>query len=476
MKMHRTLLVLLACALGGTAGAGFDGDFTGATLRVDYYHTGTADQEHFAVHRIRIEGPWPGSRTQLIDTSNLGKYLVEVVDLGTNRLLYSRGLRQHLRRVGDDGRGTRGNLARDRGGRAGPRAAAPVPAAHSQAAAPTRASREVWSLTIDPASRFVDRRRNVERRPTSGNTMENGDPAVEGRPRDSGRRLHGRQRLEKKNSRPTSTPARAPMRCSPSSPSPRASGDFNVWADQHADRAAGHLAGPAPGVFRDTPLGARYNSFDSERYILTPRGSRPGATRPRPPYDFVLILVNERKYGGGGIFNLYSTAAMGSAFAPSTSSCTSSATTLPAWATSTTPRPWPTRTPRGPRRALGAQHHGAGDPERLKWRDLVGDDTPLPTPWVQGRLTSTEVTREFAGPSARAALQGARRRSGSRSCSAKSSELFTKMLGRRSLTPARSAPSRERCTNPDGLLPPRPPTASCSPVMTSASAQSATAP
>ena len=89
--MRRTILVGLACCVGWTAGAGFDDDFTGATLRVDYLHTGTASEEHFALHRMRIEGAWPGSRTQLIDGSNLGKYLVEVVDLKSNRVLYTRG-------------------------------------------------------------------------------------------------------------------------------------------------------------------------------------------------------------------------------------------------------------------------------------------------------------------------------------------------------------------------------------------------
>ena len=64
---------------------------TGQTLRVDYVHTGVATEEHFALERLRIEGEWPGSRTQTIDTTNRGKYLVELVDLATNRLLYTRG-------------------------------------------------------------------------------------------------------------------------------------------------------------------------------------------------------------------------------------------------------------------------------------------------------------------------------------------------------------------------------------------------
>ena len=40
---------------------------------------------------VIAEGEWPGSRTQLIDTTGFGKYLLEVIDPSSNRVLYSRG-------------------------------------------------------------------------------------------------------------------------------------------------------------------------------------------------------------------------------------------------------------------------------------------------------------------------------------------------------------------------------------------------
>ena len=82
------LAVLLAVA---PAGGAFDDDFTGATLRLDLYHLGTGDEERYTLDRARIEGPWPGSRTQLLDPTNLGESLVEVVDAASNRVLYTRG-------------------------------------------------------------------------------------------------------------------------------------------------------------------------------------------------------------------------------------------------------------------------------------------------------------------------------------------------------------------------------------------------
>ena len=65
--------------------------FTGDTMRVDYLQTGGRGIEAVALDHIVNDGPWPGSRTDLLDGTNLGKYLFEVIDRGTNRLIYSRG-------------------------------------------------------------------------------------------------------------------------------------------------------------------------------------------------------------------------------------------------------------------------------------------------------------------------------------------------------------------------------------------------
>src|SRR5262249_53225822 len=63
-----------------------------STMRLDYYHTGNASQEMFSLDRVVIEPlPWPGNPQKNIDETNLGKYLFEVRDRTTNRLLYSRG-------------------------------------------------------------------------------------------------------------------------------------------------------------------------------------------------------------------------------------------------------------------------------------------------------------------------------------------------------------------------------------------------
>ncbi len=66
-------------------------DFT-RTMRVDYVHTGgPTSGETMALDRVVNDGAWAGSRTQLVDGSNLGKYFFEVREPASGRVLYSRG-------------------------------------------------------------------------------------------------------------------------------------------------------------------------------------------------------------------------------------------------------------------------------------------------------------------------------------------------------------------------------------------------
>jgi hypothetical protein len=101
------VFALAALSSGSSAqqpARGFDGFFADKTMRVDYFHSGGVGQEIVALERIVSDGPWPGSRTRLVDDTNLGKYLFEVIDRATNTVIYSRALRIDLRRMGNDPR------------------------------------------------------------------------------------------------------------------------------------------------------------------------------------------------------------------------------------------------------------------------------------------------------------------------------------------------------------------------------------
>ncbi len=365
-------LTLSLITLALPASAEFSDWFTGQTLRVDYVHTGISTEEHFALERLRIEGEWPGSREQLLDETNRGKYLVELVDRARNRMLYSRGFASIYGEWETTGEARRGFW------RAIPEAVRiPEPKGPAQLRLRKRQSdqtfREVWTLPIDPGSRFVDR---AAAAPSDVIDIHiGGTPATK-----VDLVILGDGYLASQRSKFEADAKRAADALFAEQPFKRRRADFNVRAVFTAADQEG-VSRPRSGIFRESPLAARYNSFDSERYVLTLDDRRWRDAAAAVPYEFTLILVNERKYGGGGIFGLYSTAAADSGFADYLvvhefghhfAGLGDEYYTSPvAYEEFTAARtePWePNIT-------------ALLDPDRLKWATFMQGQTPLPTPW-----------------------------------------------------------------------------------------------
>ncbi|HEX8180042.1 MAG TPA: IgA Peptidase M64 [Pyrinomonadaceae bacterium] len=358
-----TLLMLTAAAHASAATQ---------TMRVDYYHTGNATQEMFSVDRVRIEPlPWPGDPAQTADESNLGKYLFEVRDERSDRLLYARGFASVYGEweTTDEAKTTLRTFQES--------LRFPAPSSRVRIVLKKRdaqnAFREVWTTTIDPKDIFVDRARRPAPAPLLA-IQRNGDPAtkVDLLLLGDGYTAAELPKFERDARRLTevlfaTSPFREHRR------------DFNVWALCPPAAESG-IARPSTGVYRASPIGATYDAFGSERYILTFDNAALRKTAEFAPYEFIEILANNRTYGGGGIFNLYSTVAVDNAFANyvfvhefghhfaglADEYYTSSVAYAPA---TTRVEPWePNAT-------------ALLDPARLKWKDLVAADTPLPTPW-----------------------------------------------------------------------------------------------
>ncbi len=62
---------------------------------------------------------------------------------------------------------------------------------------------------------------------------------------------------------------------------------------------------PRRGVFRRTAVEASFNSLGSERYLLTEDNKSLRDIAAAVPYDALVIMVNHKRYGGGGIYNFY---------------------------------------------------------------------------------------------------------------------------------------------------------------------------
>ncbi len=69
----------------------FNDYFIDRTMRIDYFHIGNAEEEFITIDRIYMAGVWSGSKKNLVDRFNNGRYYVKVYDLGSGKLIFSRG-------------------------------------------------------------------------------------------------------------------------------------------------------------------------------------------------------------------------------------------------------------------------------------------------------------------------------------------------------------------------------------------------
>ncbi|HEY3380855.1 MAG TPA: IgA Peptidase M64 [Vicinamibacterales bacterium] len=364
-------LALLAPAVV-VAQPAFASFFTDKTMRVDYYHTG-GGQEIFALDQVVSDGPWPGSRTKLLDDTNLGPYFFEVIDRKTNQPIFSRGFASmygEWESTDEPKQGIHRSFHET--------IRFPWPAGPVQVVVKKRdklnAFREVWTTTIDPASRFVNA---ADQKPIGKvwTVFENGPAATkvdllvlgDGYSEAELPKFHADvKRLVDKLF------ATEPFRSRKS--------DFNVRAVDLPTAKSG-VNRPRTADFRRTPIGVSYNIFDSERYALVEDNRSMRDIASAAPYDFLEVLINEKQYGGGGIFNDHATAAVDTAFADYifvhefghhfAGLGDEYYTSDVAYETGVQDRPEPWE----------PNVTALKDPTALKWKDLVEAGTPLPTPW-----------------------------------------------------------------------------------------------
>src|SRR5262249_53950547 len=125
------------------------------TLRLDYYHTGSSAEERFSLDRLVLEPlEWPGNPARSIDDTNLGKYLFEVVDRATNRVVFSRGFASVYGEGETTGEAKGSNRTFHESLRF------PAPSSAVQVLIKRRdarnAFREVASFLVDPKDKFLD--------------------------------------------------------------------------------------------------------------------------------------------------------------------------------------------------------------------------------------------------------------------------------------------------------------------------------
>ncbi|MBI3493572.1 MAG: IgA Peptidase M64 [Acidobacteria bacterium] len=346
------------------------------TMRVDYYHTGNAKEERFSLDRVVIEPlSWPGNPSKPIDDTNRGKYFFEVHDAASGKILYSRGFSSIYGEWETTGE------AKDINRTFSESLRFPAPDKPVRILVKKRDGsnifRDAWTLTVDPSDKFIARDIAYRASPDAGPLIklhEAGDPATKLDLLILGDGYTARERgkFARDAKRLVDTLFKT-------SPFKERQGDINVWGLVPPAAQSG-VSRPSQHIYRRSPVGATYDAFDSERYVLTFENKAFRDIAANAPYDVVEILVNSATYGGGGIYNLYSTVAADNAYSAyifvhefghhiaglADEYYTSDVAYLPA---TDRVEPWePNAT-------------AMLDPASLKWKDLVAPGTALPTPW-----------------------------------------------------------------------------------------------
>jgi hypothetical protein len=355
------------------------------TLRLDYFHTGNASSETFSLDRIVREPlPWPGNSRRPLDGTNLGKYFFEVIDRATNRPLYSRGFASVYGEweTTDEAKTTRRSFSES--------LRFPEPSAPVQIVIKKRDARnafvEAWSIVLDPKDVFVDSAAPASPGPVL-EIQKTGDPAerVDFLILGDGYTAAERGKFEKDAKRL----AELLFNVEPFKSRRR---DFNVWGICPSAEESG-ISRPSVGLHRRSRIGATYDAFGVERYILTFENRSFRDVASFAPYEFVEILTNTRTYGGGGIFGQYGTVAADSLWAPYVfvhefghhfAALADEYYTSP---TAYAPAPADRVEPWEPNATALL------DPDRLKWNDLVTPGTPIPTPWNKEEFE--KASKEF---------------------------------------------------------------------------------
>ncbi|MCX7984862.1 MAG: IgA Peptidase M64 [Bacteroidetes bacterium] len=371
--------------------------FTPATVRFDYYRVATRGREFLTFDAVYEEGPWPGSKTVLLDTLNLGENLFTVVDVETGKLLYSRGFST----ICGEWQTTMEAMNTWRTFHETVRFPYPKKPVYItfykrdsvQTRGTTLAFRKLHEFYIDPRDSVCIRREYRDDRIVVHEILINGslenhvDILIVG---DG----YTKEEMEKFHS--------DAKHCTDVLfsvyPFSRFRNKFNVRALEVVSDESG-IDKPDIHVWKRNTLGTQYNTFGSPRYILTEDNKKLRDIIGSVPYDIVTILVNDNRYGGGGIFNLYTTCftipvqrgqeweidyvyvhEFGHCFAGLGDEYYSSQVSYVDFYPEGV-EPWePNLTRKNVR-------------NEIKWKMFIDDSTPVPTPWNKSQYDSVEVER-----------------------------------------------------------------------------------
>lgn len=291
----KRLLVLLILLSAFSSQAQFRKYFTGLTLRVDYYHSGSVDVEYYVDDERIREGPWAGPRKNLVDPFDYGSYRFMVYDSASNKLIFSRGYSTLFfeYRSTEEAKSQCGNYPES--------ILLPWPRKTVRIEFESRNKQQAWEkqheLIFNPSKSEVHSVRNSfypsQALLKSGPPKKKVDLVFLPDGYTDSEMDAFREDCEKFMGWLFDTDPYGEYR-----------DKFNIWMVMAPSEESGTDI-PQDSVFRNTLLNCSFDTFGSDRYLTTADFKSVRNLAANAPYDQIVILVNSEKYGGGGIYNFW---------------------------------------------------------------------------------------------------------------------------------------------------------------------------
>ncbi|KAF0153338.1 MAG: IgA Peptidase M64 superfamily [Ignavibacteria bacterium] len=291
------LLLLLVLPIFTNAQLKYEDYFVDKTLRFDFFHTGDKNSETISFDKLVEEGIWSGSKKNLIDALQYGHYMFKVFNQADKTEIYSRGF-STLYQEWQTTEESKNTIRTMQGS-----VRFPFPKSKVVVQLYRRDLKnifqQIFEIEVDPSNYFIIKERV--------------------KPFDSFK-VHYSGEPDKKldivflpEGYSKSEMAKFKIDCArfagylfDYSPFAENKSKINIWGVE-APSVESETDIPGEGTWKQTLLNSRFYTFDSERYLMTSDYHLVKDVAANAPYDQIFIIVNTHKYGGGAIYNFYST-------------------------------------------------------------------------------------------------------------------------------------------------------------------------
>lgn len=292
-------LIIIASAIQAQD-VSFGDYFTDRTMRIDYYHIGDASSELVTIDQVYQQRIWAGSFKNLTDKFNNGAYYYKIYDDASKKLIYSKGFDSYFKEYQTSDEAAKGVKRTYHES-----ALIPYPKNKIKFVIEKRDKKnnlnEVYSAVIDPADLYINKDAVIDKSVKVYKSHFAGDPhkKVDVVILAEGYTAKERQKFEKDLKRYTDL-------FFSQEPFKKNKNNFNIYGVFKPSEESS-IDEPGANVYKNTVLNSNYYALKSERYILTEDNKTMRTLAANVPYDAVYIMINNSRYGGGGIYNLYST-------------------------------------------------------------------------------------------------------------------------------------------------------------------------